>query len=175
MNYCFLLSLQLLRLNFSKVLRVVIKGGERSVHLAIFSGKNPLSPMSIWFLTKYLTACQSLPSNAPFAFKIQFLQSNFPVKRLSLTNELGCLKTASFSSSVHRTWASYSVKKIKISITSKLSAKTYSSYNFNIFSTYSLTLTFPGLHFPCPCDCCVFRGGGGGGGFATRMESSPHK
>ena len=47
MNYCFLLSLQLLRLNFSKVLRVVIKGGERSVHLAIFSGKNPLSPMSI--------------------------------------------------------------------------------------------------------------------------------
>ena len=92
MNYCFLLSLQLLRLNFSKVLRVVIKGGERSVHLAILSGKNPLSPMSIWFLTKYLTACQSLPSNAPFAFKIQFLQSNFPVKRLSLTNELGCLK-----------------------------------------------------------------------------------
>ena len=40
MNYCFLLSLQLLRLNFSKVLRVVIKGGD-------FSGKNPLSPMSI--------------------------------------------------------------------------------------------------------------------------------
>ena len=45
MNYCFLLSLQLLRLNFSKVLRAVIKGGERSVHLAIFSGKNPLSLM----------------------------------------------------------------------------------------------------------------------------------
>ena len=171
MNYCFLLSLQLLRLNFSKVLRVVIKGGERSVHLAIFSGKNPLSPMSIWFLTKYLTACQSLPTNAPFAFKIQFLQSNFPGERLSLTNELGCLKTASFSSSVYRTWASYSVKKIKISITSKLSVKTYSSYNYNIFSTYSLLWHSPVHIFHVHVTAAFF----GGGGRVDFFASSPRK